>query len=434
MRILYISQYFPPEMGAPAARVHELAKHWVQQGHQVTVLTGFPNHPTGIVPPEYRSKWKRLIWKEQMDGIEVVRVWLVPRPNRKRHERMLNYASFAFSSLVVGTFLSRPDIVIATSPQLLVGMTGWWVSRVKHVPFVFEVRDLWPESLEAVGVSSKNSALYRVLQSIARFLYRRSAHIVVVTPSFKNHLSAKWRVRREKISVVENGVETELFSPGDADGMRQALLLDDQFVVSYVGTMGMAHGLDTVLKAAEHLSLAEGGVIFLLAGEGAEKESLRDCAARYGLKNVVFLGQQPRTFMPAILRASDACLILLKKREIFKTVIPTKLLECMSCGRPVILGVDGQAREIVEQAHAGLCFEPENAESLVSAIQELRSDSALRRRLGENGRRWIVEHLSRVGTAAAYLDVLCALHRPRAPDRSSQLQAHRASIVNPRFP
>lgn len=434
MKILYISQYFPPEMGAPAARVHELAKHWVQEGHQVTVLTGFPNHPTGVVPPEYRSKWRHLVWKERMDGVEVVRVWLVPLPNRKPHERILNYFSFAVSSALAGTLLPRPDVLIATSPQLLVGMTGWWISRMKRVPFVFEVRDLWPESLAAVGVSSRKSALYRVLEAAARFLYRRCDHVVVVTPAFKDYLNAHCSIGRQKMSIVENGVETELFSPGLADGLRRDLGLQDQFVVSYVGTLGMAHGLETVLEAAERLCLAEADVTFLLVGEGAQKEHLRDLAARRGLKNVLFLDQQSRALMPAILRASDACLVLLRKQEIFKTVIPTKLLECMSCARPVILGVQGQAARILDQARAGLSFEPENAEALVSAIQELRSSAALRQGLGENGRRWIVEHLSRAKTAATYLDVLGAVRQHQVRTGSSPWQTHRASASHPRVP
>lgn len=412
MHIAYVSQYFPPEMGAPAARVHELAKHWVKQGHQVTVLTGFPNHPTGVLRPEYRARWRRLICREQVDGINVVRVWLMPLPNRKAHERILNYASFWLSSSVVGTFLSRPDIVIATSPQLLVGMTGWWLGRVKRVPFVLEVRDLWPESLVAVGVSGRKSSLYRILEGIAKFLYHRCDHVVVVTPAFEKYLNDNWSIRREKISVVENGVETEVFRPGEDGGIRQGLGLEGKFLVSYIGTLGMAHGLETLLEAAERFAHSDPRVMFLVVGEGAEKQTLRESAARRDLKNVIFLDQRPRALMPDIIRASDACLVLLKKQKIFRTVIPTKLLEFMSCGKPVILGVEGQARAIVEAAMAGLCFEPENATALVAAVEDLVSQPTLGRQLGENGRRWIVNHLSRGLTASKYLGVLRKLCRP----------------------
>lgn len=415
MKILYVSQYFPPEMGAPAARVYELARHWVRLGHEVTVLTGFPNHPTGVLRAEYRSKWRRLVWREKVDGIDVVRVWLMPLPNRKANERILNYGSFWLSSSVVGTFLRRPDVVVATSPQLLVGLTGWWLGRVKRAPFTFEVRDLWPESLTAVGVSSRNSVLYCALGLVAKFLYRRCDHLVVVTLAFKEYLATNWRVRPEKMSVVENGVETELFSPGEDEALRRELGLEGKFVVSYIGTLGMAHGLDTLLGTAKQLLASGSLVTFLLVGEGAEKQSLRDMASRCGLSNVVFLDQRPREHMPAIIRASDACLVMLKKREIFRTVIPTKLLEFMSCGRPVILAVDGQAREIVETARAGLCIEPENAEALAGAIEQLVSAPVLRQTLGNNGRRWIVQHLSRAKTAVKYIALLDSVKDHRVP-------------------
>jgi len=173
MKILYVSQYFPPEMGAPAARAAELSRHWVQQGHEVSVLTGFPNHPTGVVPPAYRKKVWRLVTREQCDGVDVVRTWLLPFPNRRTYERMLNYSSFCVSAASTGLFLSRPDVVIATSPQLLVALSGWWLARGKRVPFVFEVRDLWPESLAAVGAGKENSILHRSLSKIAGFLYRQ---------------------------------------------------------------------------------------------------------------------------------------------------------------------------------------------------------------------------------------------------------------------
>lgn len=406
MRILFVSQYFPPEMGAPAARVYELSRHWVQQGHEVTVLTGFPNHPTGILHAEYRSKWKRLLYKEQVDGIRVVRVWLLPFPNRKPYERVLNYLSYCFSSSLAGTFLTRPEIVVATSPQLLVGISGWWLARVNRIPFVFDVRDLWPESLMAVGLAGKNTTLYRTLGRTAEFLYRRCDRLVVVTPAFRDHLIANWGIPLEKISVVENGVETELFTPDGRDGIRRELRLDEKFVVSYIGTLGMAHGLDTLLETAGQFQTERPEITFLLVGEGAEKEKLRSVAAKQGLKNLIFIGQQRRELIPGIIRSSDVCLVLLKKSDIFKTVIPTKLLEFMSCGRPVIVAVDGQAREIVENAQAGLYVEPENAKALARAIMKLYSEPALCQRFGDSGRRWVTKYLSRRRTAEKYLEVL----------------------------
>jgi len=414
MRILFVSQYFLPEMGAPAARVYELSRHWVQQGHEVTVLTGFPNHPTGILHSEYRSKWKRLLYKEQVDGIQVVRVWLLPLPNRKAYERILNYSSYCFSSSVAGAFLARPEVIVATSPQLLVGISGWWLAKVNRIPFVFDVRDLWPESLMAVGLAGKNTTLYRMLGRTAEFLYRRCDRLVVVTRAFRDYLIGNWGVPLEKISVVENGVETELFTPDGKDGIRRELGLGEKFIVSYIGTLGMAHGLGTLLETARQFQTERPDIAFLLVGEGAEKEKLCSLAGKQGLQNLIFLGEQRRARIPAIIRASDVCLVLLKKSEVFKTVIPTKLLEFMSCGRPVIVAVDGQAREIVENAQAGLYVEPENAHALAFAIRKLHCEPALCHRFGDNGRLWVTKHLSRRHTAEKYLHVLKSVTETRA--------------------
>ena len=300
MKILYVSQYFPPEMGAPAGRAAELSRLWAEDGHEVTVLTGFPNHPTGIVPPRYRRELRRLVARETYHGVNVVRTWLLPFPNRKAYERILNYSSFCISAAATGIFLHQPDVVIATSPQLLVGLSGWWLARCNAVPFVFEVRDLWPESLAAVGVSSQTSALHRSLAKVAGFLYRSCDRLVVVTPAFKEYLVEHWRVPEEKIFVVENGVETSLFSrltPNAA--LRRTLGAEGKFVVSYIGTMGNAHGLETLLEAAALLRERAPEVLFLIVGEGAEKARIVSLAHSRGLTNVRFVGQQPREKIPA---------------------------------------------------------------------------------------------------------------------------------------
>ncbi|MGC2059590.1 MAG: glycosyltransferase family 4 protein [Candidatus Sulfotelmatobacter sp.] len=406
MKILYISQYFPPEMGAPAARAVELSRHWVAAGHQVTVLTGFPNHPTGVVPREYRDKFRRLVAHEQTHGVHVVRSWLLPFPNRKAYERILNYCSFCISAATTGIFLSRPDVVIATSPQLLVGLSGWCVARWKRVPFVFEVRDLWPESLTAVGMGDGDSLLHRCLAKIAGFLYRRSDRVVVVTSAFEDYLVEHWKVPREKVSVIENGVETQLFSPEPATALKRQLGAEGKFVVSYIGTIGMAHGLETIIESATRLQHSNPEIVFLILGEGTEKVSVMSQARERRLENVRFVEQQPREKIPGYICASDVCLVLLKKADLFKTVIPTKMLEFMSCARPVILGVDGQARAILEEARGGLVIEPENSDALVSAIRLLAANPQMAAELGRNGRQYIVRKFSRRETADKYIRVL----------------------------
>jgi glycosyltransferase involved in cell wall biosynthesis len=394
-------------MGAPSARVSELAHRWAEAGHDVTVLTGFPNHPDGVIRPEYRKNFRRMIFRERVRDVNVVRTWLLPVPNRRPLERMLNYSSFFASSLITGSFLNAPDAVIASSPQLLVGLAGWWIARLNRVPFVFEVRDLWPESLVAVGVGNANSALHRGLAKIARFLYRNADHIVVVTPAFREFLISRWQVPAQKISVVPNGVETGIFSPRFPDpDLREHLDAEGKFIVSFIGTLGLAHGLDTLIAAAERFQKTEPQIVFAIVGEGADRERIAGIARGKRLTNVCFVPQQLRERVPDYIAASDACLVLLKKSEVFETVIPTKMLEFMSCARPVILGVRGQAREIIEGSRAGICIEPENPEQLCDAILKLRSQDWLRELLGRNGREYIIRNLSRERTADEYLEVL----------------------------
>ena len=396
-------------MGAPAARASELARHWADAGHQVSILTGFPNHPTGVVPAEWRSRSRRLTYHQKIGQVDVYRTWLWPLPNRKAHERMRNYASFCVSAAVRGMTIPSPDVIIASSPQLLVGLAGWWLAFTRQIPLVFEVRDLWPESLTAVGVGGENSLLHKTLGAVANFLYQRSDRIVVVTPAFKDHLMQRRRVPAEKIDVVENGVETDLFAPApppSVTALRKELGAESRFLVCYVGTMGMAHGLETLLEAAARLQSENPDVLFLLIGEGAEKERIKALAESRRLDNVQFLDQQPRERIPAFISASDACLVLLKKTDVFKTVIPTKMLEFMSCARPVILGVEGQAQQIVEEAGAGLVIEPENATALASAINQLAANPKHARMLGDKGWAYILQNFSRARTAQTYIQVL----------------------------
>lgn len=414
MKILYVSQYFPPEIGAPAARVSELSSAWAREGHSVTVLTGFPNHPTGKVPPEYRSKLRRLLMREQRDGVTVERTWLLPLPNRKGWERMLNYCSFFLSAAFRGLFLARPDVVIATSPQLLVGLSGLVIAGFKRVPFIFEVRDLWPESIEAVGVSGRDSLLVRVLGKVAGLLYRRSDHIVVVTHAFKDHLQRHWNVPAEKISVIVNGVDHEFFQPRPADPeLLRELGVSGRFVVGYIGTIGNAHGVETLVATAKLLQQSAPQIAILVVGEGADKQKLVQLAQDDHLENVKIFPGQPRPRIPAIIAASDICLVLLRKSELFKTVIPTKMLEFMSCGRALVAGLEGESAELIRNADAGICVTPGDAPALAEAIRTLHADSRLAQRFATHARAYVVGRLSRESTARNYLTLLKNFCRSR---------------------
>jgi glycosyltransferase involved in cell wall biosynthesis len=259
-------------------------------------------------------------------------------------------------------------------------------------------------------MGEQNSLLHRALARIAGFLYSSSDHVVVVTPAFKDYLVEHWHVPPEKISIVENGVEVDLFSPQNTNrDLRKQLGADGKFVVCYIGTMGMAHGLETLIEAAASLQTSIPEVLFLLVGEGSDKERIIALARSRGLTNLRFVDQQPREKIPAYICAADACLVLLKKTDLFKTVIPTKMLEFMSCARPVILGVDGQARKIVEDAQAGIFVEPENSADLARAVSWLAANPSARESLGRNGRRHILKNYTRQRTAQVYIEVLDSL-------------------------
>lgn len=414
MKILYICQYYLPEPGAPSVRASELAKYWVRAGHEVTVLTGFPNHPNGKVPPEYRAKLRRLVMRERMDGVEVARTWLLPLPNRKSWERMLNYSSFAVSAALRGLFLPRPDVLIATSPQLLVGLSGLVIAKLRRIPFIFEVRDLWPESLVAVGVSRKDSFIYRALALVARLLYRCADHIVVVSPPFKDCLRDDWGIDERKVSVMKNGIDTEMFETLPNDWAKP----EGEFWVSFIGTIGNAHGLETLIAAARTLRNSHPDIKFIVAGDGAERAKIEELARIEGLANLRILGPQPRAKIPGLIAASDVCLSLLKKSDVFKTVLPTKMMEFMACGRPVILGVEGYAKQMLEDAEAGVSIPPEDPVALCEAVLRFRADRELGPRLGANGRRYAFERLSRACTASEYA-ALCATLAAgaKAPER-----------------
>lgn len=300
-----------------------------------------------------------------------MRTWLITTPNGKPWQRMLNYASFAASAAARGMLLQAPDVVIATSPQLLVGLSGWWLSRIKRRPLVLEVRDLWPESLVASGVGRTGGRLIGALDRLAEFLYRRADLVVTVTEAQRDNLLRTRGLPPEKVRVIENGVETELFRPLEEEHCRRELRIPaERFVVSYTGTLGLAHGLGMVLDAAEQLKDRMPQALFLIVGEGAERESLVAEATRRGLHNVHFVRQQPRDRMPLYIGASNVCLVTLRKSDVFKTVIPSKMLEFMACARPIALAVDGQARQVLEEAAAGVFTPPEDAAALAETLAQ----------------------------------------------------------------
>ena len=385
MHILFLTDNFPPEVNAPASRTFEHCREWVREGHRVTVVTGAPNFPAGKVYPGYRNR----LWQtEDMEGIRVVRVWTYITANAGFGRRILDYVSFMVAAIVASPRVRGVDLIVATSPQFFSPCAAFVISRLKRVPFVFELRDFWPESIKAVG-AMRDSWVIRGLERIEMFLYRQAARIVVVSPAFKTRLIERG-IEPDKIDIVTNGVDLANFRPlaRDAD-LARALSLEGCFVAGYIGTHGMAHALETLLEAAERLAgMPEGKDIRLLfLGDGARKEALVNLAAERGLGNVIFLDSVAKAEVPRYWSLLDVAVIHLRKTELFGLVIPSKLFECMGMGIPVLHGVMGESATIVEREGIGLVFEPENADRLVEDLLRLRRDPDLYQRLRANALR-----------------------------------------------
>lgn len=402
MRILYLSHYYPPEVNAPAVRVSGLARRWSSRGHRVTVVTGFPNHPTGVVAREYRGKF---LMKEEQDGVRVLRCPILPAANRGFLRRIINYLSFMVSGTVAAIMASgKQDVVIATSPQFFVAIAGYLVSRIKRLPFVFEVRDVWPEEIVAVGAMERNSII-KLLERLELFLYRKAALIVAVAQGTIEILTARG-VPARKIILAPNGVDLEAFkSIHDDHTVRDRYDLNGHFLVSYIGTHGMAHRLQTVLQAADRLRDND-DIKFLFVGDGADKQRLVELRDSLNLNNVVFAPQQQRREIPLYYAASDVCVVPLRRAALFTKNIPSKIYEIMASARPILIGTDGESRRLVTEADAGLPFEPDNYADLADRIQALAQNRELARRLGDNGRAYADRHFRDDIIAGDYFDEL----------------------------
>ena len=381
MKILFITENFPPETNAAATRVYERAAYWVRWGHHVTVITSAPNFPAGRLFPGYANRWRQT---EDMAGIRVVRVKTYIAPNRGVVRRTLDFISFMASGFAASLFEDKPDLVCATSPQFFAAVAGWASGSARGVPFVFELGDLWPASIAAVG-AMRQGVLLRQIERVELSLYRSSAAVVALSPAFKEDLTGRG-IDGSKIAVVLNGVDVWRYGPRERDPVLSGRWgLDGRFVVGYVGTHGMAHGLGNVLDAAERLRGAP-DVRFLLVGAGAERDALIADAARRGLDNVVFMPPQPKETMPAVWSLCDVALVHLKNSPVFAGVIPSKMFEAMAMGLPVLLAApDGEAGRILEADGAGLRVPAEDPAALADAVSLLESDGEGRRAMAKHG-------------------------------------------------
>lgn len=401
MRILFLSDNFPPETNAPATRTFEHARRWVRGGAKVTVVTTQPNFPAGRIFPGYRN---RLFQREWMDGVEVVRVWTYITANQGFTRRTLDYMSFMVTGFLASVFLPRPDVIVATSPQFFTTCAAWVLSVLKRRPFVFELRDLWPDSIIAVG-AMRDSAALRAMKRLEYFLYRKAARIVSVTNSFKSVLCGNG-IPPEKIAVVPNGADLAGFTPGPKPhDLVERHGLEGRFVAAYIGTVGMAHGLATILEAAEKVAASE-RIAFVIVGDGAERAKLEEESRRRGLDNVTFVGPVGKHDVVRYWRLADAALVVLRDRQVFRHVLPSKMFEAMATARPIVLGVLGESAELLQAAQAGTVVQPEDAEALAAAVEDLAANPDKAAEMGRKGRSFVEAELDRDKLAAAMLDEL----------------------------
>lgn len=368
MKILFLTDNFPPEVNAPATRTYEHCREWVKsEGVEVTVITCNPNFPQGKIYQGYSNK---LYQKEYIDGIKVIRVWSYISANKGFLKRSFDFVSYAMMAFIVGLFV-KTDLIVATSPQFFTALSGRMLSLFKRKPWIMEVRDLWPESIKAVGAMSGDSILYKILEKLEQSMYHSAEKIVVVTDTFKKIITNKG-ISQEKIKVVKNGVILGNFQPMPKDKtILKELNLEGKFVIGYIGTHGMAHALDFVLKCASKLT--DKDVHFLLIGGGAEKKNLEKLNKSLRLANATLLPFQPKDKIKNYISILDVALVNLKKSDTFKTVIPSKIFENAAMEKPILLGVEGESKKIIEAYDAGICFEPENEVSFLESIKKIRN-------------------------------------------------------------
>lgn len=368
--LIFISDNFWPETNAPATRTYEHCREWVKGGVNVTVVTSFPNYPEGKVHNGYKNSLKKI---EFIDGIKVVRLWSFIRPNKGFYLRILDQLSFAFSAFLYLLFINKKsfDVMVATSPQFFVGITALLISKIKNKPYFFEVRDLWPEGIILI---KKDGFLYKILEKIEFYYYYYSAGIITVTSSFKSNIINRFKIPREKIHVVYNGSNNELFQKHHkSKKLINELGLKNKFIVGYAGTVGVSHALDFILDCSKDINEFEKKIHFLFIGSGSEFEKIKSRIDKENLLNVSLFRGVNKNNIVEYLSIFDFGLVNLKKYEGYLKVIPSKIFELAAMNKPILLGVDGESRDIINKYKAGIFFEPENKTEFLNACKKMIS-------------------------------------------------------------
>ena len=406
MRILIIHQYYLMPGRQGGSRFNEMARMWSEAGHDVTVIAGDVDYATGERPARYQGQWITREWDE---NVRVLRC-CVPETYGKGYKgRAFAFLGFVLSSLSATLRVRRPDVVVATSPPLPIAITGWAAARAhfRRVPLIFEMRDLWPESAITTGVISANGLMARCLFALERWACRRADHINVLTPAFKQDLIQRGLAGAERISVIPNGADVGMFSPGPRDNaLRREFCWGARTVLMYAGAHGRANALTQLIGAAENLK-ERSDILIACVGDGPERPALEAEVRRKRLTNISFHGSQAKSRMPDVVRACDIGAAVLQNNTTFRTVYPNKVFDYMACERPTILAIDGVARKLVcEDAHAGLFVPPEDSGALARTVTYLVDNPELRAKLGANGRRWVLDHATRDALATRYLDLM----------------------------
>lgn len=422
MRIVFFSHYFPPEVNAPATRTYEHLIRWRKQGHDITVITCAPNCPAGIVFGGYKNRFP--YDTDEIDGIQVIRAWTFISANKGVFRRSFNFFSYFIMATIVGLFVKRPDVIVCTSPQIFCAWAGVLVAKLRRIKVVLEIRDIWPASIKAVG-AMQNRMVFSILTWLEKTMYRWSDRIVAVGNGYRDHIVDRLG-SSEKVSVITNGVDVAKFYPLDKN---QEFLAQNncqrKFICTYIGTIGMAHGLEVIIRAATTLK-AEGrdDIKFLLAGDGARREDLERMADDADVTDYIrFLGMLPKSEVQTVIASSDALLVHLKKNDLFESVIPSKIFEIMAMHRPIILGVDGEVRKIVEEAGAGTFMTPESDDELTDILTSWSDNRDLVSEYSQSARRYVEEHYNRDKLAETYLELLEELVRDSESTATSSVKS-----------
>lgn len=404
MHILLIHQFFLGENDSGGSRFNQFVKYWEEQGHTVTVLAGTVNYSTGKKDEKYNGK---IITEENpTKTTRILRCYVSDSYNKSFIGRFFGYFSFNLSSTLALFKVKKPDIILVTSPPLFVGITGIIGKIIKRKPLIFEVRDLWPESAIDTGVLT-SKPIIKIAYLVEKFSYKAADKINVLTPAFKEKLITKKNINPKNIIYVPNGADTDIFKPDDSvTWVREKYNLQNKFIITYMGAHGLANNLISLLEVAKEIKNRDEEVHFMLIGDGMKKPELIKYAELNNLSNVTFVEAQPKNVMPDFCNSSDLCTAVLQDIDTFKTVYPNKVFDYMSCKKPILLGIDGVARSLIEDNEAGVYVNPNETANFVKAILELKNNQSKLEKMGNNGYEFVLENFERRNLAKKYTNYM----------------------------